>query len=206
MNNDEDNGVFRVNAGAAGEPRVRGTWPDVKNLSIRTCIIILVVLAALPTLAVTIYGSWDQRVRAIAGARNDMQSLAKLAAQQQGQIIEGSKQTLVAISLMPTALRNDSVRCNAYLATLQAKSMGLYHSIGIYDADGVLKCNAVPWQGKVHSPDRLYFSLALATGKFAIGEYQVGRVTKLQGINLGYPIADAQGGVTGVAFIALDLG
>jgi diguanylate cyclase (GGDEF)-like protein len=177
----------------------------MKNLGIRARTIILVVLAALPMLAGTIYGAWDERVRAVTGARKDIQRLADLAAQHQAQVIEGAKQTLVAVSLIPTAVRNDSARCNAYLATLLAKSAGLYHSIGIYGTDGYLQCNSMPWQGQVYSPDRLYFRLVLASGKFSIGEYQVGRVTKLKGINLGYPMTDAHGAVTGVAFVALDL-
>jgi len=177
----------------------------VKNLTTRARIIILVLLAGLPALAVILYSSWDERVRAVAVARQDIQRLAALAAQQQEQVIEGAKQSLVAISLMPTAVRNDRASCNDYLARLLAKSAGLYHSIGIYGVDGFLQCNAIPWQGKVYSPDRLYFRLALATGKFAIGEYQVGRVTKQQGINFGYPISDEHTKVSGVAFIALDL-
>lgn len=52
----------------------------MKNLSTRGRIILLVVLAALPTLAITIYGSRDERVRATMDAREDLQSLAKLAA------------------------------------------------------------------------------------------------------------------------------
>ena len=177
----------------------------MKNLSTRSRIILLVVLAALPALGLTIYSAWDERARAQADTRDDLSRFAKLAAQQQAQIIEGAKQTLTAISLMPSAVRTDQQRCNQYLAEMLKKSSGIYHSMGIYHADGLLVCNAVPWQGKIFSPDRLYFKLAVSTGKFTVGEYQVGRVTRLTGINFGYPITDEQGKVTDVAFAALDL-
>jgi len=39
----------------------------------------------------------------------------------------------------------------------------------------------------------------------AIGEYQVGRVTKQQGINIGYPIRDTTGKITAVAFVGINL-
>ncbi len=91
------------------------------------------------------------------------------------------------------------------LAKLLEQSPGIYHSMGIYGDDDVLFCNALPWEGKVFSPDRLYVSLAKATGKFAVGEYQVGRVTKQQGINFGYPLKDAAGNIKGVAFVAVNL-
>lgn len=177
----------------------------MNNLSTRARIIVLVMLGVLPMLAVVLYRAWDERAHAIMDARKDLQSIAMLAAQQEAQIIEGAKQTMVAISLLTTATRNDTARCNDYLAALLSKSAGLYHSIGIYGADRVLQCNAIPWQGRLYSPDRLYIRLALETGKFAIGEYQIGRVTKQQGINLGYPITDAAGKITGVAFIGLSL-
>src|SRR5579862_834725 len=177
----------------------------MKNLGMRSRIILLVVLAALPTLALIVYGAIDQRAKAIMHAREDLSTLVTLAAQQQAQIIEAAKQTLVAISLVPSSVHDDRKSCSDYLAQLLAKTSGIYHSMGIYDADGLLFCNAVPWQGKVYSPDRLYFQLARKTGKFSIGEYQIGRVTREQGINFGYPIADAAGKITGVAFLALDL-
>jgi diguanylate cyclase (GGDEF)-like protein len=175
------------------------------NLSTRTRIILLVVLASLPALGLTMYSAWDQRARAELHARGELQRLATQAAQQQAQLIEGARQTLVAIAQVPAIMHNDAARCSEYLGKLLESSDHLYHSMGIYSADGLLICNAIPWQGKVYSPDRLYVNLARSTGKFAIGEYQIGRVTKLQGINFGYPLLDAEGKVTAIAFIALDL-
>ena len=175
------------------------------TLNTRSRIILLVVLAALPALAFTLYSTWDERARAETHARQELRRLVTLAAHQQAQIIEGARQTLVAISLVPPVVLDDAILCNNYLAKLLEKSPGLYHSMGIYDAQNVLYCNALPWQGKIVSPDRLYLQLARTTGKFSIGEYQIGRVTKLQGINFGYPLTDAAGKINGVAFVAVNL-
>jgi diguanylate cyclase (GGDEF)-like protein len=175
------------------------------NLSMRGRLIVLVLFAALPALVLISYNTWDARVKAAAHARENLQRLVTQAAQQQAQIVEGARQTLVAIAQAPFALHDDFARCNQYLAGILARSSGIYHSMGIYRADGLLVCNAVPWQGRIFSPDRLYVSLAKSTGKFAIGEYQVGRVTRQHGINFGYPLADARGNVIAVAFVALDL-
>jgi diguanylate cyclase (GGDEF)-like protein len=175
------------------------------TLNTRGRIVLLVVIAALPALAFILYSTWDERVRAEAQAAQELRRLVRLAAHQQAEIIEGARQTLVAISLVPSVVLNDPPRCNDYLGKLLARSSGLYHSMGIYGADHVLICNGVPWRGKVVSPDRVYLQMARATGKFAIGEYQIGRVTRKEGINFGYPLKDAAGSVTGVAFVAVDL-
>ena len=174
-------------------------------LNTRGRIVSLVVLAALPALAFTAYRTLDERARAEAQARQELKRLVRLAAHQQAQIIEGARQTLVAISLVPSVVLNDSARCSDYLAKLLKQSTGIYHSMGIYGADNVLFCNALPWTGTVSSPDRLYVRLARSAGRFAIGEYQIGRVTKQQGINFGYPLKDAAGTVNGVAFVAVNL-
>lgn len=171
-------------------------------LGTRARIVALVLLAALPFLALIGYSTWDERRRAEAEARYDMTRLATIAAQRQEQIIEGARQTLVAIAQSPI---DDQARCNEFLAKLLAESAGIYHTMGIYRADAILICNALPWQGEIYSPDRLYFRIPMATGKFAIGEYQIGRVTKQQGINIGYPLADTAGKVMAIAFVAIDL-
>ena len=177
----------------------------MKTLNIRSRIILLVVLAALPALVLTAYDNWADRARAEVHARQELSRLVKQAALEQAQIIEGARQTLVAISLVPSFVLNDPARCSEYLAKLLEQSTGIYHSMGIYGPDNVLFCNALPWEGKVVSPDRLYVNLAKSTGKFAIGEYQIGRVTKQQGINFGYPLRDAAGKIMGVAFVAVNL-
>src|SRR6476646_9509712 len=153
------------------------------TLNTRGRIVLLVVLAALPALAFTIYSTLDERARTEAHARQELRRLVRLAAHQQAQVIEGARQTLVAISLVPSVVLNDPARCSQYLEKLLEQSTGIYHSMGIYGPDNVLFCNALPWKGKVVSPDRLYVNLAKSTGKFAVGEYQIGRVTKQQGIN-----------------------
>ncbi len=177
----------------------------MKTFNVRSRIILLVVLGALPALVFTAYDSWNDRARAEAHARQELSRLVKQAALEQAQIIEGARQTLVAISLVPSFVLNDPARCSQYLAKLLEQSPEVYHSMGIYGPDNVLFCNALPWEGKIVSPDRLYVNLAKSTGKFAIGEYQIGRVTKRQGINIGYPLKDAAGTITGVAFVGLNL-
>jgi len=175
------------------------------NLRTRTQIIILVILAALPALLLTVYHALEQRASAEAQARVEIQRLVKLAAMQQREVVEGARQMLAASSQALAALNSDPRRCTEYFADLLRKNSATYHSMGLFRADGELFCNAVTWRAKIYGGDRLYFRLAKETGKFAIGGYQIGRITGKAGINLGYPVTDAQGKVTGVMFAGLDL-
>ena len=177
----------------------------MKNLSTRSKLILLVVASALPALALTIYSTLEEREAAKANARADLVRLTRLTTREQEQIIESVRQTMVASAQVLTALQSDAAACNRYFARLLAQNRGRYHSMGLFNLDGYLFCNAVPWKPGTYSGDRDYFLLAKSSGQFAVGTYQVGRVTGLQGVNFGYPVKDAEGKLTGIAFIGFDL-
>jgi diguanylate cyclase (GGDEF)-like protein len=177
----------------------------MRNLSTRSKLILLVVASALPALALTLYSTLEERAAAKANARADLVRLTRLATREQEQIIEGVRQTMVASSQVLTALQADRAACNRYFARLLAQNRGRYHSMGLFNLDGYLFCNAVPWKPGTYSGDRDYFQLAKSTGQFSIGGYQLGRVTGLQGVNFGYPVKDAEDKITGIAFIGFDL-
>ena len=177
----------------------------MKNLSTRSRITLLVLLVFLPAMALAVYNAFRERAGAEATARQDLKRIALLAAHQQEQIVEGARQTLIAMSQVLPALHRDRQACNAFLAGLLKDNTGLYHSMGLYGADGELFCNGLPWQGKVYGAGRRYFQLSIASRQFSIGEYQLGQVTRQQGINFGYPVIDASGKITAVAFVAMNL-
>ena len=57
----------------------------------------------------------------------------------------------------------------------------------------------------VNVADRAYFLSAMETRGFAIGEFQIGRITEKATISFGYPILDADGRVQAVVAAAMDL-
>jgi signal transduction histidine kinase len=65
-------------------------------------------------------------------------------------------------------------------------------------------CSGLP--GRLpYAGDRVFFQQALETRRFAIGDYQIGRITRKATINFGYPVLDDAGRVRAVVFSALDL-
>jgi len=175
------------------------------KLKTRARIVVLVILAALPALLLTVYSAIERRASTESQARAELRRLVKLAAMQQWQVVEGARQMMVASSQILFTLLNDRKRCTEYFASLLEQNGQTYHSMGLFLSDGQLFCNAASWRDKVYSGDRLYFRLAKETGRFAIGEYQIGRVTGQAGINFGFPVRDEDNKVYGVAFAGLDL-
>ena len=175
------------------------------HLKTRARILVLVILAALPALILTGYSAIERRTSEESQARAELIRLVKLAALQQWQIVESARQMMVASSQILPSLLDDGQHCTRYFATLLSQNRDSYHAMGLFAENGELICNAVTWRGKVNSADRLYFRLAKETGRFAVGEYQIGRVTGQAGINFGFPVRDAQNKVRAVAFAGLDL-
>ena len=178
---------------------------EMTNFKTRARILLLVILAALPALVLTAYSALERRGSEKERARAELNRLVKLAAMQQWQVVEGARQMMVASSQILLTLLKDRKRCTQYFASLLAQNRGTYHSMGLFDENGNLFCNAASWQDKAYSGDRLYFRLARETGRFAVGEYQIGRITGQAGINFGFPVRDAEHRVKAVAFAGLDL-
>lgn len=177
----------------------------MKNLSTRIRIIALIILVALPALGLAVINAMRERATADTRARQEIAQLAQLAAVHQDRVVESSRQMLMAISPILPELQLDRERCNRYFANMMKSSGDRYHSMGIQSADGTLFCNAVETSGNINVNDRRYFRLAMQTRAFAIGDYQIGRVTGKPGINFGYPALGSDGEISGVAFLALDL-
>src|SRR6266446_603701 len=183
----------------------RRSAKKMTDLKTRARILVLVILVALPALLFTVYSAIERRASEERQARAELRRLVKLAAMQQWQVVEGARQMMVASSQILLTLLEDRKRCTQYFASLLAQNREIYHSMGLFRANGELLCNAATWRDKAYGGDRLYFRLARETGRFAIGEYQIGRVTGEAGINFAFPVKDPENNVSGVAFAGLDL-
>ncbi len=171
--------------------------------SLRSRLLLLVLLALLPPLGLTIYGAVRERGNAIEVAENDLQRLTGLAAASEARSIEGMRQFLLALSDVPDLVR-DTTSCSSVLQTMLKKNPG-YINLGVIDLGGELRCSAVPVSSAVNVGDRSYFRKTLATGKFATGDYVFGRVVRKHSINASYPIFDAAGKMVAMVFATFDL-
>ncbi len=173
----------------------------LSNLRIR--FLFLVIVAVLPAVGLLILSASEQRNQAIAAAQDDAQRLANLAAADQSRLIESTRQLLVVLARLPE-LRDQTGACDGLLADLRAQ-FPAYANLGVITRDGTLACSAVKPAAPVNLRDRAYFQAAVATRDFAVGDYQIGRVTGKPALNCGYPMLDGVGALLGVVYAALDL-
>jgi signal transduction histidine kinase/HAMP domain-containing protein len=171
---------------------------------LRTRLLLLVLFALVPMLGLTLYTAFADRRDAAERAENTALRLARVVATNQRQLTDEARELLATAAEAPQVRSEEELACNVYLADLQRR-WPRYANLGVIAPDGDVRCSAVPTTGQVNLSDRLYFQQALETRDFAVGEFQIGRITGKASLNFGYPVLDERGRPTAVVFAALDL-
>ena len=171
---------------------------------LRTRLILLVFVAIIPPLVLTLYSDMQQRSKALATAEDSAMDLALKISRSQRIVIEGIRETLLTLSLLPQVQALDEAGSSAIFARLLNRSVGLTTLITCEDT-GEICASALPFTKPVDISDRPWFQRAIETRDFSMGEYQVGRVTGKAQINFGYPVVDDEGQVKAVLSTALDI-
>ncbi len=188
------------NGHGAGKP---SRQPFFSKLRVR--LLALVLLAILPALGLVLYTAIDQRHSAIKEATASAQRIVRLAAAAQKQYIETSRQLLTTLAQLREVRPERAEEAEALFRTLLPVHM-IYANIGALDPDGYVFASAIPVTNRVYLGDRSYFKIARDTQKFAIGEFQLGRITGKPTLNMAHPIRGRfDGQFHGVVFLALDL-
>src|SRR5499427_3554094 len=172
--------------------------------SLRARLLLLVLLAVIPALVLALYTNLEERQLRKALVQEDAMRLSRLVSAGYERLIEDARQLVVSLARLPAVRDRNRAACNAVFTDLLTQHSS-YVNLGVVDADGSVLCSALPIADPVYLGDRVYFRRALETRDFAVGEYQVGRITRQATVNFGYPVLDDAGDVRAVVFAALDL-
>jgi len=118
--------------------------------------------------------------------REDALTVTQLVVAQQEQVIEGSRELLLALAALTRGIDVSSLNsdaCGAAFATLLTQ-FDSYSNFGLVAPNGDIVCSALPLTEPVNAADRAWFLRALQVGDLAVGDYQVGRITGKETLNL----------------------
>jgi len=172
--------------------------------NLRFRLIVLVLLAVIPLGGLLFYTASEQRQKEIADIEGDVLTFAEFAAREEAQLLDGTRQLLASFAHYLERQWSDPAECTRYLAELMSQYRR-YKNLGAVNAQGILHCSALPYERFLNAGDRSWFQRAVATKKFAIGDYQIGLISGSPVIVLAYPIISSDHHVLGVAFAALDI-
>ena len=173
------------------------------KLSVR--LLILVLVAALPVLALQVYGLVEDREQGKAAIAEQALDLARLAAAQQDQFIEGARSLLAAAAQLPEVRNRDGPGCDRRMAELLVQ-FPTVTGIGAAAPDGIQFCSGLRGASSISLADRPYFQQALRNKSLAISGYIIGLQSGRPQLNFAYPALDAEGEVQAVVVLAFSLG
>jgi hypothetical protein len=153
---------------------------------------LLVAVALLPAIAIQAYSEFGRREARQVEVENQALSLAKLAAADQQQIVQGIRQVLIALSELPAIKAGDSVGCNAYLAAMKPR-FPAFITLIVTDLNGLSFCHTDRDRQAVNISKRAYFASALRTGSFTVGEYSLGLSSNRRIIQFAVPFYASNG-------------
>lgn len=173
------------------------------RLGLRASLFVLTALAVLPALVYSLWLCADAREEATNSERlRAAGALSTLTARQANLVVQ--TKTLLRVLSQSSRLHGpERSTCDAYLAG-QLREFPQYVTFGVVDAQGWLVCSAVSHPEPLNLSDRPWFAKALAEG-FAVGGYQIGRLTKKASVNFALAVETAPDRSRDVVVAALGL-
>jgi diguanylate cyclase (GGDEF)-like protein len=175
------------------------------SIGLRTRLVLLVFLAVVPAILLVTDMVVRQRQEGYETARGTATHMLHMVSHEHSDIVTSTRRLLQGLSKLPVVRSVSSgPDCAEVLGDL-LRANSQYTNFGVASVNGRVVCSALPLRAKVDIADRKYFRETVGRKAFSIGGYQVGRITKVPGMNFGYPLLDASGHLRGVVFAAMNL-
>jgi PAS domain-containing protein len=174
-------------------------------MSLLRRLVLLVLLAIMPILAVEITDQISLRNDRVAATHDEAERLAAMFDDEHAQLVEGLRQ-LLSTWAESSALRERNMAGCQGMAERLRDSYPVYLGITATDEAGVIRCATMPVSLGVAIGDRPHVRRAQETGGFAVGEFIVRRDTQRPALSFALPYRDRADVPAGFVTVLLDLG
>ena len=157
------------------------------SLQIRTQLLILALILALPATAIILYTGLKERNIAYREAVLETQRLADGLFEKQVQLVRETRQFARLLAELPEVKSGSSQKVQNILAHA-IKDNPQYLNILVADATGDIWASAILTKEKLSAADRVYFKKVKSSLSFSAGEYVVSRSAKQPTIHLASPL------------------
>ncbi len=167
------------------------------SLSLRTHLILLACLLALPSMALIIHSGVAQREDSIRRGFWEARRLVNGIATEQYNLSGDVEQLLTALAQIPDIKRHDAPAANVLLGDILRKSPH-FGNIVVTDPGGAVWASGLPMTKPFSLKEKRAFRNAIATRHLSSGEYVVGALSAKPTIGFAYPLITANGNISGV--------
>ena len=174
--------------------------------TIRTHLLLLVLISVLPALGIMIYSSIQQRSHAVKMAKSDALQVVNNFSYDHERTVESARQFLMTLARVPDIQNMKAPASNNLLSTL-LKQNPLYSTLFVVTAEGFVHATGLPPLPPTpySVQQRRYFREVMRIGDFAVGEYAICPAVKRPVLHFAYPLKDANGQLKGAVALSLDL-
>ncbi|CAN5809530.1 hypothetical protein BH23GEM11_BH23GEM11_07580 [soil metagenome] len=173
-------------------------------MSLRARLSLFVMLAFLPMGVVLLEARRELGELARGTVARETLQVANSAALTHGRALAETRVALEVLARLPSVRESSRAACEDFIPAVIADRT-YYTVIGVIDASGHMVCTVPATEFTGNFSDRGYFQEALRTGRFAIGGYQVARITGRPTVTLVQPVHSADGEITHLLAAGLDL-
>jgi diguanylate cyclase (GGDEF)-like protein/PAS domain S-box-containing protein len=175
------------------------------SLGIKQRLLILVLLAVAPLVALIIWDAAQDRRATIVQAGAAAQQSARIAALRQAGLLNEAMTLTENMRSIPTIAVEGGDACREQVRRLKAKHPDL-NNIGVLRADGVLVCHSLlTAPEKVMFPGVLDEALRDGAADIYVSHFLQGPVSGRPEILVARPLLSAAGTKTGIVYVSIDL-
>ncbi|NMG31779.1 EAL domain-containing protein [Aromatoleum evansii] len=167
-------------------------------------LLLLVLAAVLPSIAIILDMGLEQRREARASSERLALATARQVATRQRDMVSYAHAALQGLAEAPEIGALHSTRdCSRWLS--RVASLGeLYSDLFVFDRSGEMLCSAKPVAGRVNVADRAYFRRAVERRDFAIGEFIVSRLTGRPIVVFAHPVFDEHDDISAIVALVAE--
>ena len=172
--------------------------------SLRSRMVIVVLLSAGPALALLYATGLENRVHSKKMAEDRASRLVRLVALDQKQALISARQLVEIIAQLPQVFLHKKKACD----NVVTKAKTIYPSIaslGAIKLNGDVFCSAIPFETGLSAANSSWFKEVLKTREYAISSFHVGGLTKKPVMTLAFPSFAPGGKLAAIVFVSVDL-
>jgi len=164
--------------------------------SLRTRLLLLVLLAGVPSVGLMLLTAVEQRRSAEAAVERDALRLVRQTVAAQERLIEEGRLLLVSLSRVPVVRSGTPDECRALLADV-LQQFPHYFNLSVVRPSGDTYCSGRPLVA-ANIADRPFFQDVVRTQTFVVSDFVLGRATGRPNLALAHPVLDGAGQLNGV--------
>src|SRR5215471_7772683 len=118
-------------------------WPRLPHINLMARLIILVLIAVCPAIVIQAYNGYELRKAREADIRQQVIQTTKQFGEEIGELREGARQLLLALSQLPAVRLQDVDSCSEHFAALKSQYEN-YSLLAAADTQGRVFCSSAP--------------------------------------------------------------